>query len=155
MPYTSVDDLRLALSPGGVQDKATASDLSEDELADAIGEAQAEVDARLGARYTVPYADGQVPPLVAQLTRDVAAYGATLTHRRFQPLAQDHPVRLRYDKAQALLVQLARGTATIPDAEVVASTTDVAVANPYEGDLFVLQDFDLGPAPLYRDGPYG
>lgn len=154
MAYTTVDDLRGALNPGAVQDQATASNLSEDELADAIGEAQAEVDALLGGRYAVPFADPpNTPPLVAQLTRDVAAYGATLTHRRFQPLAQDHPVRLRYDKAQRMLAALSKGTAVLEGVDLDLATTDIAVANPYDGELFLPDDFDIGPSR--ERGPWG
>jgi phage gp36-like protein len=150
MPYTDVDDLRLALNPGGVQDASTASDLSDDELADAILEAQAEVDARLSGRYTVPFPDGDVPAAVKIVTRDLAAYEATLRHRRFQPLADDHPVALRHARADKLLTALSKG-----ESSVVADDgggAAVEIQNPYDGELFTLSDFDL--AALSHPPPY-
>lgn len=104
------------------------------------------MDSKLAGRYAVPFADGDVPGLVALLTRDVAAYGATLTHRRFQPLDERHPVALRYAKATALLDALSDGDAAIPG-EAVSAAGAVAVENPYDGTLFLPEDFDLGPAP--------
>jgi phage gp36-like protein len=146
--YTTVTDLRFALAPQGGQGPATAAQLSDNELADAISEAAQQVDARLGGLYTVPFPDGQVPPLVAQLTRDLAAYGATLTHRRFQPLADEHPVALRYEHAIALLKELASGKASLEGspAGVSTATGEAFVENPYSGDLFTLDGLGIRSA---------
>lgn len=145
MPYTAIDDLRLALNPGGVQSPANASDLSDDELADAISEAQTEVDARLSGRYTVPFADGAVPAAVALVTRDLAAFEATLRHRGTNPgtIPDDHPVRLRQQRADRLLTALSKGES---EAGGKGSAAPVEVANVYDGDLFTMADFDLGAA---------
>lgn len=145
MPYTDPTDLRLALAPGGALNPATAASLTDAELADAIAEAEQEVDGRLAARYAVPFPDGSVPPLVAQITRDLASFKATLVHRKGDPLPADHPVRLRHDHAQALLRQLVRGEIDLPGVdEAVGALRQAAVVNPYEGALFGLSDFGLG-----------
>lgn len=147
--YTTIEDLRLALAPQGDQGPATAAALSDDELQDAIVEAGREVDARLGGRYTVPFNLDQAPPLVAQITRDLAAYSATLTHRRHHALADNHPVVLRYQAAKALLADLQTGKATLEGAGPAGEprpSAEATVVNPYEGHLFGLEDAGIGPA---------
>ena len=158
MAYTTPTDLRNALAPlDGQAGGATAAEMTDPELVDAIAEAQSRVDAKLAEHYTVPFVDGSVPAIVVQLTRDIAAYFVTLTHRRSQPLADDHPVRLRYAEATAMLDALSGGDATIPGLSESASSA-VAVQN-VNGDepFFTMSDFDLaaGPwAPPYPS-PYG
>lgn len=148
--YTSIPDLRDALAPRGKQDDATAAALSNAELADQILEAQQQIDAQLAQRYTVPFAVGEVPQLVAQLTRDIAAYTATLVHRRHHPLADNHPVLLRYRGAIALLGKLAKGDAEIPG--LSGSQGSGQVYLPYSGDLFGAADFGIGPVAPDRAG---
>lgn len=145
MAYTTVADLRDALAPvgGGQQGAATAAALTDAELLDQIVEAGREIDARLADRYTVPFPLDAVPPLVAQLTRDVAAYLATLTHRRFQALDDRHPVVLRYRRAQGILGDLQAGRASLEGggpSSVPAADADATVVNQWEGDLFSLDD---------------
>lgn len=147
MPYTDPTDLRLALAPAGDTGPATAASLTDAELADAIGEAQQEVDARLSDQYGVPFADGAVPALVAQVTRDLAAFKATLVHRRGNPLDSRDPVWLRYEHALSLLRQMGRGEVDLPGVADTASSGEAAVVNPYEGTLFGLSDFGLGVRP--------
>lgn len=145
--YTTVEDLLYALAPGGQDTRSgdTAASLERTQLEDAITEASQEIDLRLAQRYTVPFEP--VPPIIAQLTRDIAAYGATLTHRRGNPLGQDHPIRLRYTKATGLLDKIADGTIELDEAEGVARDSGEAfVVNPYEGNLWDLDSFDLGPS---------
>lgn len=136
--YTSVWDLRLALAPGGIDThNATAASLSDDELADAIFEAAQEIDARLGSQYSVPF--DPVPGLVAQVTRDLAAYKATLVHRRGNPIAADDPIRLRYAHAMALLLSIAKGDVDLigaDGADVPTATGNAVLVNQYGYDLF-------------------
>jgi phage gp36-like protein len=140
--YTSIADLRDALAPRGKQDDATAANLSNAELADAITEAQQQIDAQLAQRYTVPFVQGSIPPLIAQLTRDLAAHSATLVHRRNHPLVENHPVLLRYRRAAELLAKLAKGEAEIP---AVSSAVEQPNAyNAYDGSLFELDNFGIG-----------
>lgn len=124
MAYVTPNDVREVLTPDGsaVPGKNTAAALSDAELAKAIADAQAQVDSALASSptfYPVPFPDGQVPTLVQQVTRDIAAYLATLTWHRGQ-IPADHTVRRRYervvgaDERSGVLGQLASGVLLIP-----------------------------------------
>lgn len=144
--YTDPDGVRSVLADSS--DPGTAAALEDWQLYAAIQDAQAEVDAR------VPGAPpATVPPLLVNLTRDIAAYLATLTHRKGDPIASDDPVRLRYQRAQQILTDISAGRIELSGAP--DSTADVAVVNPYEGALWDLRDLELGPAPAYRRWPLG
>lgn len=146
--YVTPEQVRDALAPDGVDpDNATAASDSDSALVDRIVEAADQVDAELGRRYTVPFT-GTVPSLVVSLTRDIAAYLATLTFRRGDPVPSGDPVALRYDRALKLLADLSSGKAELPtDSGGEAETGQVEVVNPYEGDLFGVDDFAVGPDP--------
>ena len=149
MAYTTPAAVRLALSPDGdtSANLGTAAALDDTALNDAIAEVQAEVDARLSGRFTVPFQDGSVPAVVAQIVRDLAAYKATLTYRRNVPVPDNDPVALRNAQAFALLIALQNGQAGIVGASGEQGSTPEAVAyNIIDGDLFSLQDFSLAPA---------
>lgn len=145
-PYLLPADVRNVLA-GTAALTGSAATLSDDDLFEAIFEAQSEVNARLAARYTVPFAD-DVPPLVISITRDIAGYLATLTYRRGEPVQTGDPVLLRYTRAQALLTQAANGNLVLPIADGIATgneaaTANAVVANPVDGDLWTVNDFDL------------
>jgi phage gp36-like protein len=144
--YTTRDEVRLALSPGGdVADEGSAASLSDDDLDDAVADAQAEVDARIGGnRFTA----ATVPELVQNLTRDIAAYLATLTHRRGDPIDPNDPVQKRYDRAQGILRDIQAGKIELtgePDESV-----DAWVENVYSGDLFPMEELGIGAASRRR-----
>jgi phage gp36-like protein len=145
--YTTVGDVRGALAPGGTDTRAgeTAASLTDSELVDAIQEAGELVDARLGERYSTPFA-APYPPLVSQIARDLAAYGATLTNRKGQPLNDRHPVQLRYNQASDLLDKLASGSAVIDTGDEEAAPGSTAVWNQWSGDAFQPADFGLAQA---------
>jgi phage gp36-like protein len=146
--YTSTDSVRRVLSPDGVSDDSTAASLSDDEIEQAISEAAAEVDAKLAARYTVPFTN--VPAIVTTITRDVSAYLAMLVFRGGDPIDPNDPVQLRYNRAQANLIQIQTGKTELPvdSSGPLAEGVEAAVINPYDGDLFTPGDFSLGPAPF-------
>lgn len=144
--YTTVDDLRLALSPGGTADVGTAAALSDGELADAVAEAQQEVDARLSDRGA-PFASDAVPGLIAQITRDLAAFKATLVHRKGNPIDPNDPIRLRYAHALDLLRQIGKGEIDLPGTSDETGPGAAVLLNPYSGDLFVMDDLGLGAPP--------
>src|SRR3954463_10997354 len=129
MSYATPATVREALAPEGDTGAATAAALTDEQLSDAIAEAQSEVDARLAQ---APFADGSVPGVVSSITRDVAAYLATLTHRRGNPLPSDHPVALRYLRAEQLLGQGAAGNLEL-GGDAGSGSSEAQVANPYEG----------------------
>jgi phage gp36-like protein len=145
MAYTSATDVREALTAEGTdQTGATAASLSDDALNDAIAEATSEIDARVSG---APFAEPE-PAIISAIARDVAAYLATLTHRRGNPLAPEHPVALRYRRAQMLLDQAAAGKLDLTtDPESVGLVAHVE--NPYEGELFPLEALSLGVGDRY------
>lgn len=164
MAYATVTDVRQALAPDGASTATlgTAASLDDGDLTDHIAEAQAEIDARLSARYSVPFADGDVPSLVNKIARDIAAYLATLTYRRNTPLPEADPVALRYARALALLTGAQKGDIQlVGDDGDVGQAAEAYVVNTlgYEGSLFDLQDFSLAQAPyrgmgLMPGGPF-
>jgi phage gp36-like protein len=152
MAYTTPEAVQFVLARDLDQYDSTAASLETGQLEDAIRSAQAEVDARLAMQYKVPFnAFPNSPPLVAEITRDIAAFLADLTYRQDVDYTSDNePMLLRWRRAQGLLEMLVLGTITLTGAETnptepverPASTT--TVHNKYQGELFGLSDFDLG-----------
>lgn len=155
MAYAAPADVRQALAPDGsnAATLGTAASLDDGDLNDHIAEAQTEVDGKLGVRFSVPFADGSVPVLVAKVTRDIAAYLATLTYRRNTPLPDNDPVALRYARAQALLNAAALGKLDIlaTDNKELSSSVDATVVNILDEDqsLFSAADFSLSAGAVY------
>lgn len=144
MPYATASEVRGVLAPGGA-DPSTATTLDDAGLNQAIAEATAEVDARLrGAPFPDP-----APDVVRTVTRDIAAYLATLVHRRGVPLNIDDPIRLRFQWARDLLAALAAGKAELPSAPGEGPVA--SVVNLYEGTLFT--PTDLGLRSVGDEGP--
>lgn len=143
--YTSIASLRRALAPGGSDSPTlgTAASLDEEDLYQAIAEAAAEINGRIGQRYSLPFAS-PAPSQLETLNRDIAAYLATLVYRRNTPLPADDPIRLRYARAQAMLAAIASGEIELTGAAgVVGESADAEVVNMYEGDLFSLEESGL------------
>lgn len=154
--YTSVLAVRRVLSPDGSQDPTlgTAASLSDTELEEAIEEAAAEINSRVAARYTLPF--NEIPPLIEKLNRDIAAYLATLTYRRSDPIDPNDPVQKRYDRAQAMLARIESGKTelTTEEAGSPAPESDAAAAiNLYEGELFTPASFAIGSSGSVRWAP--
>jgi phage gp36-like protein len=151
VPYLDPADVRLILA--GTENAAgTAASLTDNDLTDAISEAQDEVDGRLAARYDTPFTDP--PTVVVNITRDIAAYLATLTYRRGDPIQPGETIQLRYNRAQNLLSQAANGTFPLPlpgggGDEAAAANV---VNNPTSGDLWTEQDFHLVQRPAQWSG---
>lgn len=142
----TVTMVRLALTPGGDQaDVASAASLDDTDLDAAIGDAADEVAARIGNQVALPLAD-PAPSLAVTLVVDIAAYLATLTWRRGDPLPAGHPVGLRYERAQNLLTLITAGKAALTSGEddqsgsVDVGAADVTVINPNAGPLFDTTD---------------
>jgi phage gp36-like protein len=149
--YTTRDEVRLALSPDGdVTDEGSAASLADNDLDDAVADAQAEVDGKIGGgRFNA----ATVPELVQNLTRDIAAYLATLTHRRGDPIDPNDPVQKRYDRAQSLLAGIQSGKIEL-SGEPEADSVDATIANVYEGDLFTLASMGIGASGGRRITPF-
>jgi len=146
--YVTASDVRAVLArdtstPEAMQ--GTAASLPDTDVTAAIVSAQAQVDGRLSARYATPFPD-PAPQLVADITRDIAAYLCDLTYRQGLDYESDRdPVILRYQQALGQLQMIASGDIDLP---VVPGTTEsgglMRAVNRYDGDLFRMDDFGLG-----------
>jgi phage gp36-like protein len=167
VPYTTPADVRGVLNQtGDPSDLGSAASESDAFLNLAITDAQVEVDARLSGRYPVPFDDPNasmripVPPLVKRITRDIAAYLATLTFKKGAPIDVGHPVLLRNNSAQSLLNGIATGAIDLDlpsgweaDQPAEAASGGMTVVDPNPGTFFSPGDFDIGPAfPSGRRG---
>lgn len=150
--YVTPDQVRAVLAPDGESaDGDTAAAMDDPAIQVAIAEAADEVDAALSQRYTVPFDAAAMPSLIVSVARDIAAYLASLTFRRGDPLPAGDPVQLRYARAKKILDSLANGSMTLGQSE--PSQGAVAVVNPYDENLFAAEDFSLAPAPALS--PHG
>jgi len=156
MPYSSPIDVRNALTPGAAStDPSTAGGLSDEQIDDAIAQADARINGYLPADYTVPMITLENDLQVASSpfrfwSRDIAAYLATLTYKRNKDVPLDEPVRLRYTDTMADLLAVSRGTYQLPDDGVTdGDLGEVFVYNQYEGQLFGPSDFYLAPVTGY------
>lgn len=131
----------------------TAADLSDAILLDAINEADSTIDSYIGRFYLTPVArvSDAVPHPIDYWSRNIAAYGATLTFRGSQDISDEDPVTRRYKATMEALKAVNNGSAQlmIPlnQGEHSAAAAGAPV-NPFAGDLFTLDDFDLSP-PTY------
>ena len=165
--YCTVQDVKLALAPVSEwadDDDSTAVSLPQDQIEDAINEAEAIVKSHLLVRYVItpaqtvqivlPVGDPPVeedvmaaPQPVRYWTRDIAAFLATLTHRKGKDLGEDDPIRLRYNMVMGFLMAVRDHKMNL-DLPVVGSDAGadggVTVVNLYEGKLFDLEDVGLG-----------
>lgn len=161
--YSTVDDVRDALAPGGSNAANTAASLEDVQIRNAIEEADSTIDSYLLRRYSIPQEDteagGQVVkvavPPVRWYSRNIAAYLATLTWRRGKDIGEDDPVRLRYRDTVDLLRRVQANEAdlsSLPPFVPPNQTSDVLALNAYEGTLFGPRDFSLRhTAQIYPD----
>lgn len=152
MSYSTPTLVRAALVPGGGaqpddgSNGKTAAMMSDDELQGHIDEADARIDSYLAQRYALPIAS-PAPTVLANVSRDIAAYLATLAFRKNKDLTAMDPVYLRYSDAMAWLKAVGLGQIVIPG--LGGATGDVSTGeagtplNGYTGDLFGTSDFDL------------
>src|SRR4051794_29296313 len=113
MGYSTVAEVRSALTPAPnlTTGRGSAAELTDEQIADAIAEADSRIDSYIGGRYVTPVAplDPNANPLtysnvIAFLSRDLAAYLATLTYRGNQDLTDNNPVYRRFADAMSLLI---------------------------------------------------
>jgi phage gp36-like protein len=117
MSYSSLSDILEQLSEAELirlTDDASTGAVDEQVVARAVTDADAEIEAYLGERYTLPFLP--VPPLVRKLSVDIALYN--LYSRR---LAAPEPRERRYQEAKGLLREAARGLVKL-GAEAPAET---------------------------------
>lgn len=164
MAYSTPAMVRQALVPssdGSMPTTVTntAADLPDAQLQDAINEADSIIDGYIGRFYAVPVTGEAIPHPVDYWSRNIAAYNATLTYRESQDFADQDPVARRYTATMAALQSVSKGEIQL---QLPRQTGDSRAAgadspiNPYEGDLFTPEDFDLRPAydPIQGPSPY-
>lgn len=166
MPYSTPADVRTAVaSPLNPDDEPittthTAADLPNTTLLDAIAEADATIDEYLSGGYVTPVAevDSLTPHPVDYWSRNIAAYLATLTHRKSKDIGDNDPIVRRYTATMGALTAIRDRKAFIKLPEIDAGTGSGAegaglALNQYTGLLFVASDFDLVPENTVRAGP--
>lgn len=155
MAYSTKEMVRLALVPtssGALPGTPTntAADLSDEQIVDAIAEADSIIDGYLGKWYTVPVAivsPAVLPPHpIDYFSRNIAAYNATLSYRMSLDFTDNDPVARRYMATMDALKQIAAGDVVlsqlIPKNTGDTSPTGVSPPyNPYVGDLWTPDDF--------------
>lgn len=105
-------------------DHAAAGVIDATVMAGALGDADAEIDAYLAGRYTLPLAS--VPRVLTRFAVDLARYGLYDTRATEQ-------VKARYDDAIKFLKALANGTVSLgldPVNQPLAETGGVQVLAP-------------------------
>jgi phage gp36-like protein len=142
--YVTTTELRATLARDAGHPEGTAAELAEPILQMSLDAAQAQVDARLGGQYAVPFAE-PVPQLVKSITLAIAAYLADLGYRQSVDSDAQDPVARRYQWATDLLSRLSTGSAVLPGAVGggAAIRSGMFPVNPYDGGLFAPDDFDL------------
>lgn len=144
MSYSTLVSVRTALAAGGIMDPTSAASMSDSDIQDKIDEADALIDGYLTARYALPI-EGEVPPVLRMISRDLAASYATLTYLGSIPIAQNHPVQIRAGAAMATLEKIRTGEImlSLPGAGSQQRSDNPVVENLYDGDMFTLGQFDL------------
>lgn len=145
--YATANDVRLAVARDPSRPNSTA-DLGDDQLDEAIENAQSQIDGYLRGRYTLPFQE-PYPALVKSLTIDIAAYLAGLNWYQETELLASDPLALRYARAMALLKSVACGEIELDagDGGAPISGTENTMGAPinrYDGTMFGLSDFGLG-----------
>lgn len=156
MGYSTPADVRSAVSDTSTPDQpstdATAARLDDTQLDDAIDQADSRINSYIGRYYVTPVpADaGVYPDALRFLSRDLAAYFASLTVRKSQDLTPNDPVARRYTDAMALLTSVRDGKATL-DLPTPAGDGDaqaaVGTAINQEPIMFDQADFGLSNIP--------
>ena len=157
MPYATPDKVRNSLARIYIEQGGTGGALDDPVLVDFCAEADAEVDGRLRARYTVPL--DPAPLLIQRIAVSIACYLADLTFREVRDYqSQLNPVLLRYQRAQDLLGKLVSGEldlpSTVPGPEDPAQSGGVVVQvyeydNPFTCGTGSLQAAPCGCGSLY------
>jgi phage gp36-like protein len=149
--YSTPAEVRLALAPSlpsGAPQQDTAAAFGDDQLNDAIREADARIDGYLRGRYSVPVdpSAGSFAQ-VAAWSRDLAAYVATLTLYRNRPMENTNPAYLRYQQVMADLTAAAKGTVVLDLQPTTAANTGgyAGVVNTQPTCVFGSEDWGTPP----------
>lgn len=132
----------------------TAADLTNEQLDDAIAEADSIIDGYLAKRYATPVkaVEAAIPHPIDYWSRTLAAYLATCTYRGSMDFTDNDPIYRRFVQVMDLLKAVAKGdlalglptagSASGEDGNATAGGATAAI-NPYIGTLFPASDFDV------------
>jgi phage gp36-like protein len=143
MAYCALADLQTVLDTPTLVDltDGTGTTPTASVITGVIADADAEIDAKLGERYSVPFAT--VPGVIKKISKELAIYAL---YGRHHDRTASEAVKARYDKAIGLLDSISKGEVGLG---VITSASSlrpsVAYENPYENNKFTM---DL----LERDG---
>jgi phage gp36-like protein len=156
MPYSTPEMVRKAFVPSSdgtlpAEQTFTPADMSDDQLLDAIGEADGTIDSLIGRFFTTPveHTAETAPHPIDWWSRNLAAYNAYLAFRQGQDFSDQDPVARRYQATMAALQAVNSGTASL---ELPRQGGDSRAAGaspayePYAGDLWTPEDFSIGSA---------
>lgn len=155
--YCEPAAVRNALAPGDWDEEqgpdpdqptGTAADLDDEQITDAINEADSTIDTYLSGQYVTPVAADPTPHPIDFWSRNIAAFNATLRFRQNQDLTDTDPVMIRYRATMAALIAVRDGKAVLEIPIVTGTASSIgaqAPRNPYEGSLFGAADWDLSP----------
>jgi phage gp36-like protein len=100
--YSDVSTLRLVLG-GTDAGTGTAAQLSDDQLTLALTAASNRVSSYVGTIYDSSTPQAVPPPILSDLTLDLAAWWAWTYYSKSKELGPQHPVVLRYTEAMKML----------------------------------------------------
>jgi phage gp36-like protein len=113
MSYCTLDDIKNDISEAELiqltDDEGTGT-IDETKVADAIADADSEIDTYLRGRYDLPL--DPVPRILKKLSVGIALY--YLFHRR---QIQNEAIKERYDNAVRLLARIAKGEVHLVEAD--------------------------------------
>ena len=106
--YATVDDLRQVMS-GTDSGTGTAVQLSTEQLTLALYAASNRVSVYAGNVYDGSTAQATPPPILHDLTLDLAAFWATKTYLKFKEIPQTSGVYIAYQNAMSMLEDVRAG----------------------------------------------
>jgi phage gp36-like protein len=117
MAYCTLDDIKKQLPESvitSLTDDAMTGSVDEAVVAEAIADADAEIDAWVGGRYTLPF--NPVPDVIRKVSTDIAIYNLFSRRDTDPPEVRKD----RYRNSIKLLENIAKGVVSIGAAEATA-----------------------------------
>jgi phage gp36-like protein len=106
--YASAADLRATLS-GTDSGSGTAAQLTDEQLTLALYAASNRVSVYAGSVYDSSIPEAVPPPILHDLTLDLAAFWASKTYMKYKAIPPDSPVYLAYVNAMSILQDVRAG----------------------------------------------
>jgi len=138
MPYCTLTDIKKLIPEERLvqlTDDEGVGVVNEARVDEAIAQADMEINAYLGGRYTVPFSS-PVPDIVRKLSMDMAIYH--LYSRKLEEIPQTR--KDRYDGAIRILKGITEGKISIGEATEPAGESDSAQVSTSEDDRIFTRD---------------